>query len=82
MFLSKILNNCVNCPYIVGEITLRVPRRILRDKPTFNINYRLQCRKDSYLLRVLAMANRLDLYDSIIMKEPLVFKRFIKDFIV
>ena len=80
-FLNKILNNHINCPYIIGEIPLNVPSRILRYKPTFNIRFRLQCRKHSFLLRVMDMANRLDLYDTLVMNEPVVFKRFIKDFI-
>ena len=80
-FFNKILTNNINCPYIVGEISLNVPSRVLRYKPTFNISFRLQCRKTSFILRVMEMANRLDLYDTLIMNEPVVFKRFIKDFI-
>ena len=80
-FFNKILTNNINCPYIVGEISLNVPSRILRYKPTFNIHFRLQCRKNSFLLRVMEMANKLDLYDTLIMNEPAIFKRFIKDFI-
>ena len=80
-FFNKIMTNNINCPYIVGEIPLNVPSRTLRYKPTFNIQFRLQCRRDSFLLRVMEMANRLDLYDTLVMNEPVVFKRFIKDFI-
>ena len=35
VFLNKTLNNNINCPYLVGEVALRVPRRTLRDKTTF-----------------------------------------------
>ena len=80
-FFNKILTNNINCNYIVGEIPYLVPSRVFRYKPTFNIHFRLQCRKSSFLLRVMELVNRLDLYDSIISNEPVVFKRFITDFI-
>ena len=79
-FFNKVLTNNINCNYIVGEIPYYVPTRILRFKPTFNIHFRLQCRKTSYLLRVMEMVNRLDIYDTIISNDPVIFKRFIKDF--
>ena len=80
-FFNKILTNNINCNYIVGEIPYHVPSRVFRYKPTFNIHFRLQCPKSSFLLRVMELVNRLDLYDSIISNEPVVFKRFITDFI-
>ena len=80
-FFNKVLTHNINCPYIVGEISLNVPSRILRYKPTFNVHFRLQCRKNSFHLRVMEMANKLDLYDTLILNEPAAFKRFIKYFI-
>ena len=80
-FFNKILTNNINCSYSVGEISLNVPARRHRDKPTFFVRYRLLCRKDSYFLRVMELANRLDLYDTLVMNDPVVFKRFAIDFI-
>ena len=77
-FLNKILQNKVNCPYLMNQISLRVPRRIMRYNPTFSIVYRLLCRKNSFMLRALELANRNNLYDDLIMPDPLNFKNFIR----
>ena len=79
-FLNKVFHNKVNCSYIAGELPLRVPRRILRYNPTFHTENRLLCRKHSYFPRVLNTVNCNDLYDHLVMKEPNVFKPFIKTY--
>ena len=78
LFLNKIMHNKVNCPYLVNQILLRIPERILPHKPTFATVYRLLCRNNSFMPRVLDMANRFCLYDDLITKAPTVFKYFIK----
>ena len=80
-FLNKVFHNKVNCSYIVGELPLRVPRRILRYNPTFNTESRLLCRKHSYLPRVLNTVNCNNLYDHLVMKEPNIFESFIKTYL-
>ena len=77
-FLNKILQNKVNCPYLVNEISLRVPRRIMRYNPTFSVVFRLLCRKNSFMPRVLELANRNHLYDDLVMRDPVNFKSFIQ----
>jgi len=83
-FLNKVMQNKLNCPYLINEISYHIPdcnARILRSslsRPTFYINYRLLCRKHSFLPRVLDLANRFSLYDHLIYKNPDVFKCFIK----
>ena len=76
-FFNKLLTNHIDCSYLVGEISLTIPRRILRSKPTFYVKYRLLCRKHSFFPRVFSLSNRIDLYDHLIMNEPAVFKRII-----
>ena len=82
-FLNKLIQNKLNCSYLVNEISYRVPdrnARILRSslvKPIFHFEYRLLCRKHSYFPRVLELANRFSLYDHLISKNPAVFKCFI-----
>lgn len=78
-YLNKILTNHVDCSYLVGEISLSVPRRVLRAKPTFAVQYRLLCRKTSFFPRVFSEANRRNLYDDLIMNEPDDFKRLLID---
>ena len=83
-FLNKLMQNKLNCPYLNNEISYRIPvrnARILRSsrsRPTFYVEYRLLCRKHSFLPRVLDLANRFSLYDHLIHKNPAVFKCFIK----
>ena len=79
-FLNKLMHNNVNSSYLVGELPLRVPRRILRYNPTFHTESRILCRKYSYIPRVLNTVNCNDLYDALVMKEPCIFKPFIKTY--
>ena len=79
-FLNKVMHNKVNSPYLVGELPLRVPRRVLRYNPTFHTESRILVRKYSYIPRVLDTVNCNDLYDHLVMKEPRVFKSFIKTY--
>ena len=78
LFLNKIMHNKVNCPYLVNQFLLRVPEGILRHMPPFATKYRLLCRKNSFMPRVLDMANRFCLYDDLITKAPTVFKNLSK----
>ena len=75
VFLNKLLCNQINSPYLTSQVPLRVPRRILRDKPTFSTESRLLCRKDTFFPRALSLSNSLDQYDSLVMNDPIVFKR-------
>ena len=78
--LNKLMHNKVKSSYLAGELPLRVPRRILRYNPTFHVDSRLLCRKYSYIPRVLHTVNCNDLYDHLVMKEPPIFKPFIKNY--
>ena len=73
-FLQKILSNNINCPYLVSEVGLRVPHRVLRDKPTVSVQSRLNVREDNFFPRTLALSNRLNLYDDLVMRTPNDFK--------
>ena len=94
-FLNKLMQDKVNCPYLVNQISLCVPQPLdskkyrpaprkasglssISHKPTFAIKYRLLCRKNCFMLRVMDMANRSDLYNDLVMKSPTVFKDYIK----
>ncbi len=89
-FLNKLCQNKVKCSYLIGEINLNavfrtVPTRITRSfkphyqcKLTFLTEYRILCRKHSFMPRVLDLANTYDLYDRIVMDSPNVFKSFIR----
>ena len=79
-FLNKIFHNNVNSPYLTGEVFLRVPQRILRNKPTFHVNCRILKRKDSFMPRVLTLANNFDLYDYIVMSRPTEFKSTVSNY--
>ena len=93
VFLNKLFHNKVKCSYLIGEINLNavtrivtVPARITRSfnphnqcKPAFLTEYRILCRKYSYMPRVLEMVNNHDLYDRIVMDSPTVFKSFIRN---
>ena len=79
-FLNKIFHNNVNSPYLTGEVFLRVPQRILRNKPTFHVNCRILKRKDSFMPRVLTLANNLELYDYIVMSRPTEFKSTVSNY--
>ena len=79
-FLQKILSNNINCPYLVSEVGLRVPHRVLRDKPTFSVQSRLNVREDNFFPRTLALSNRLNLYDDLVMRKPNDFKTVVSSF--
>ena len=81
-FLNKLFHNKVNSPYLTGEVYLRVPRRVLRNKPTFYVNCRIQKRNDSFMPRVLTLANNLDLYNAIVMSKPNEFKRTVSNIFI
>ncbi len=86
-FLNKLFQNKVKCSYLIGEINLNAVCRTLptrsfnphyQCKPTFLTEYRILCRKHSFMPRVLDLANTYDLYDRIVMDSPNVFKSFIR----
>ena len=83
-FLNKIVSNSINSPYLVGQIYLHVPNyyqtftRTTRSiASAFHVNNLINARKDSFMPRVLSLANRMDLYNDIVMKTPIAFKRSI-----
>ena len=76
-FLNKLMNNNIDSNYLTSQVHLRVPRRILRDKPTFHVDCRLLKRKDAFMPRVLTLANNLSLYDDLVMQSPSNFKRIV-----
>ena len=60
LYLHKVLNNKINCSYIVGEVRIHAPERRQRhqnQKPLFAVDAKLCLRKDSYFPRVAALAN-------------------------
>ena len=71
------MNNKIDCNYLTSQVYLRVPHRILRDKPTFNVDCRLLTRKDAYMPRVLSLANSLSLYNGIVMCSLIEFKQLV-----
>ena len=84
-FLNKLVVNVINSPYLVSQVLLQVPnyyRTFIRTTrslaPTFHVSNRVNVRRDSFMPRVLNLANRLNLYDDIVMKTPMHFKRSIK----
>ena len=79
-FFNKLLHNKVDCPYLVGETTLKVPstlRRLRKQSNLFYTDSRLLCRKHSFMPRILNKVNQLSLYDDLIYKPPNQFERFI-----
>ena len=60
VYLHKVINNQINCSYIVGEISLSAPERRQRhraSKPIFSVKAKMCVRKDSFLPRVSKLAN-------------------------
>ena len=84
-FLNKLMQNKVNCPYLINQVLYRFPdrnARVLRSSSittTFYFEFRLLCRKHSFIPRVLDLSNRFSLYDHLISMNPAVFKCFIKN---
>ena len=80
-FLNKLLINRLNSPYLVGQVHLQVPQRYSTftrptrsTSPTFHVQCRINVRKDSYMPRVLNLANNMGLYDDLVMRQPCDFK--------
>ena len=91
VFLNKMLQNKVNCPYLINQVSLSIPVRRTRytstrnylarqdkPKPTFYTESRLLCRSETFIPRVLKSANDNDLYNELIMSKPANFKALIK----
>merc|ERR1712212_986113 len=55
--LNKIYNNNLNSPYIVSQVLINVPNRQLRRNRLFSANYRVNVRKNTFIPRVLSLAN-------------------------
>ena len=91
VFLNKMFQNKVNCPYLISQVQISVPvkrtrfvstRRFLAQqdepKPTFYSESRLLCRGATFMPRVLKNANDCDLYNELVMSKPTDFKALIK----
>lgn len=66
VYLHKVLNNQVNCPYIVSEISKSAPERKQRNrssKPVFAVKAKMCVRKDSFLPRISKLANDYSVID-------------------
>ena len=72
--LNKIYNNNINCTYLVSQVAVYVPTRQLRRNRLFSTESRLNVRKQSFIPRVLALANTYNEVD-IFEYEKAVFKR-------
>ena len=60
VYLHKIINNKVNCSYIVGEVRIRAPERRQRhqnQKPLLAVDAKLCLRKDTFFPRVASTVN-------------------------
>ena len=72
--LNKVYNNNLNSPYIVSQILINVPNRQLRRNRLFTANYRINVRKNTFIPRVLLLANSypdIDIFE----RDKQVFKR-------
>ena len=91
VFLNKMFQNKVNCPYLISQVQISVPvkrtrfvstRRFLAQqdepKPTFYSESRLLCRGATFMPRVLKNANDCDLYNELVMSKLTDFKALIK----
>ena len=72
--LNKIYNNNVNSTYLVSQVTVYVPTRRLRRNRLFSAESRLNIRKNSFIPRVLSLANSYNEVD-IFEYDKSVFKR-------
>ena len=55
--LNKVLNNSIDCPFLLSCVNFRVPVRFTRNKSPFVCNGRLLVRKNSPLIRSMKCAN-------------------------
>ena len=72
--LNKVYNNNLNSPYIVSQVLINVPNRQLRRNRLFSANCRLNVRKNTFIPRVLSLANSqpdIDVFEN----DKHVFKR-------
>ena len=82
IYLHKIINNKINCPYLVNEITLYAPTRVMRRKPLFYVKAKLCARKGSYFPRVLLCANSNENIDVFHFTSIYAFKRQIRQYFI
>ena len=72
---NKIVAGHVNCPYLLSQVCLIVPRRALRRTKVFDSSARLCVRKNTFLPRIHALAetlkNDIDLFEP----SATIFKR-------
>ena len=83
VYFHKVINNKIDCSYIVGEICISAPERRQRhqaSKPTFAVKAKLGVRRDSYLPRVSKLANANCAIDIFNFTTVLSFKRRIRPF--
>ena len=65
--LNKVYNNNLNSPYIVSQVLINVPNRQLRRNRLFSANYRINVRKNTFIPRVLSLANlypEIDIFEE------------------
>ena len=72
--LNKIYNNNLNSPYIVSQVLINVPNRQLRRNRLFSANCRINIRKNTFIPRVLSLANSVPAID-IFEQDKNAFKR-------
>lgn len=78
LFLHKLLHNLIDSPYLLSEISLHIPVRVLRHQPTFHIPYSKTLYSfHSPLRRILRLGNDLDPDIDILFLNPTQFKRAI-----
>ena len=74
--LNKILNNGVDCPYILSSVNFRVPTRITRNNHLFALDGRLNIRRNSPIQRASKLANEVDI--DVVGISPIVLRRILK----
>ncbi len=85
VYLHKVINNQINCSYIVGEISLSAPERRQRhraSKPIFSVKAKMCVRKDSFLPRVSKLANDYREIDVFNFTTVLSFKHRARPFFI
>ena len=82
VYLHKIINCKINCSYLVNQVTLYAPTRVMRRKPLFYVKARLCARKGSFFPRVLLSANLNDNIDVFHFTSIYAFKKHIRQYFI
>ena len=83
VYLHKVINNKINCSYIVGEVSISAPERRQRhrvQKPLFAVKAKMRVRKDSFFPRVSKLANNYRDIDLFNFTTVLSFKQRARPF--